>query len=84
MTTALRTPVIRVMLVDDHSLVRSAVRQAIAADDVEMVGEVGTAEEAFELIPKLHPDIVLVDISLPGISGTQLVRELAPRHALAL
>jgi DNA-binding NarL/FixJ family response regulator len=79
MTTALRPPVIRVMLVDDHPLVRSAVRQAIAADDVALVGEVGTAEEAFEMAPMVRPDIMLVDIALPGISGTQLVRELVPR-----
>ncbi len=70
---------IRVMLVDDHSLVRSAVRQAISGPDVELVGEAATAEEAFDLAPRVRPDVLLVDIGLPGMSGIQLVRELAPR-----
>jgi DNA-binding NarL/FixJ family response regulator len=70
---------IRVMLVDDHSLVRSAVRQAITGPDVELVGEAATAEEAFDLAPRLRPDVMLVDITLPGRNGIQLVRELAPR-----
>jgi two-component system nitrate/nitrite response regulator NarL len=67
------------MLVDDHSLVRSAVRQALTGPDVELVGEAATAEEAFALAPRLRPDVMLVDITLPGIDGLQLVRELAPR-----
>jgi len=72
-------PRIRVMLVDDHALVRAAVAQAIGAPDVEMVGEVATAEEALVVAPRLRPDVLLVDIDLPGMDGVQLVRELAPR-----
>ena len=70
---------LRVMLVDDHALVRSAVRQAISASDVELVGEAATAAEALALAPVLKPDILLLDIDLPGMSGVQLVQELAPR-----
>jgi DNA-binding NarL/FixJ family response regulator len=70
---------IRVMLVDDHPLVRSAVRQALGVTDIELVGEVATAEEAFELATRLRPDVMLVDITLPGMNGIQLVRELSPR-----
>ena len=70
---------IRVMLVDDHALVRSAVRQAITASDVEVVGEAASAEEALELAPQLRPELILLDIDMPGMSGVQLVRELAPR-----
>ncbi|HSK52384.1 MAG TPA: response regulator transcription factor [Clostridia bacterium] len=70
---------IRVMLVDDHPLVRSAVRQALDAPDMEAVGEASSAEEAMRLATELRPDIVLVDIALPGASGVQLVRELVPR-----
>lgn len=70
---------IRVMIVDDHPLVRSAVRQAITAPDVEMVAEASTAEEALESAPRVRPDVLLVDIHLPGMTGVQLVRELAPR-----
>ena len=70
---------LRVMLVDDHALVRSAVRQAIAADDVELVGEAANAQEALALAPVLRPDILLLDIDLPGMNGLQLVQELGPR-----
>ena len=70
---------LRVMLVDDHALVRSAVRQAISAPDVELVGEAASAEEAMALAPVLRPDVLLLDIDLPGMNGIQLVQELAPR-----
>jgi DNA-binding NarL/FixJ family response regulator len=79
MTHVPRPGRIRVMLVDDHALVRSAVRQAITAPDVEMVAEAATAEEALSLAPDVRPDVLLVDIDLPGMDGIELVRELAPR-----
>lgn len=67
------------MLVDDHALVRSAVRQAIAADDVELVAEAATAEDAFALALAVRPDVMLLDIDLPGMSGIQMLDELGPR-----
>ena len=69
----------RVLLVDDHALVRSAIRQAIEAPDVEIVGEARSAEEAIEMAARLRPDVILLDIDLPGVSGIEAVRELAPR-----
>jgi DNA-binding NarL/FixJ family response regulator len=70
---------IRVMIVDDHPLVRAAVAQAISAPDVEMVAEAANAEEALLSALAVRPDVLLVDIHLPGMTGLQLVRELAPR-----
>jgi DNA-binding NarL/FixJ family response regulator len=70
---------LRVMLVDDHALVRSAVRQAIASPEIELVGEAATAQEALALAPVLRPDVLLLDIDLPGMNGIQLVEELGPR-----
>jgi DNA-binding NarL/FixJ family response regulator len=70
---------LKVMLVDDHALVRSAVRQALVAPDIELVAEAATAEDAILLAPQVRPDVILLDIDLPGMSGVQLVRELAPR-----
>lgn len=69
----------RIVLVDDHALVRSAIRQALEAPDIEVVGEARTAEEALEMAPRLRPDLLLLDIDLPGMSGIEAVRELAPR-----
>ncbi len=72
-------PALRILLVDDHALVRSAVRQALAADDLEVVGEASSAEEALLLAPQLRPDLILLDVDLPGTDGIRLVRELTPR-----
>ena len=79
MTTTTAPVRIGVMIVDDHPLVRAAVRQAISAPDVEMVAEAASAEGALEVAPKVRPDVLLVDIDLPGTNGVELVRELAPR-----
>jgi len=67
------------MIVEDHALVRAAVRQAITTPDILVVAEAPTAEVAMTLAPDLQPDIMLVDIDLPGMSGLHLVRELGPR-----
>ncbi len=69
----------RILLVEDHALVRSAVRQAISAKDIEVVGESATGEDAIPMALELKPDIILIDIDLPGMSGIDVVRELAPR-----
>jgi DNA-binding NarL/FixJ family response regulator len=69
----------RVMLVDDHALVRAAVRQALTAPDIAVVGEAATADEALLLVPQLSPDLLLLDINLPGTDGIRLLRELGPR-----
>jgi DNA-binding NarL/FixJ family response regulator len=70
----------RVFLVEDHALVRAAVRHALEkAVDIEVVGDVPTAEDALRLLPDARPDVVLIDIDLPGMRGSELVRELAPR-----
>ena len=70
---------LRVMLVDDHAFVRSAIRQALTAPDVTVVAESSTAEEALRVALEARPDVVLIDIDLPGMNGLRLLRELAPR-----
>lgn len=70
---------LRVMLVDDHALVRSAIRQAITAPDIEVVAEAATAEDALDTAPRVRPDVLLLDLDLPGMTGLQLLRELSPR-----
>ena len=73
------TKSLRVMLVDDHALVRSAVRQALTADDVEVVGEATSGAEALLMAPQLRPDVMLLDLRMPGMDGLHVLRELAPR-----
>lgn len=77
--TGARPRTIRVMLVDDHAHIRSAIRQAISAPDLEIAGEAATGDEAIELALTLQPDIILLDIDLPGTPGLEVVRLLAPR-----
>jgi DNA-binding NarL/FixJ family response regulator len=79
MTVVAPSAALTVMIVDDHPLVRAAVRTAISGPDVEVVGEAASAEEAMDLAPRLQPRVLLLDIELPGMSGVQLVGELAPR-----
>ena len=70
---------LRIVLVDDHAFIRSAIRQALDAPDLQVVGEAATAEAALDAIPALDPDLVLLDVDLPGMNGLQLLRELRPR-----
>ena len=70
---------IRVMLVDDQALVRAAISQALTSPGVDVVAEAASAEEALDVALASRPDVLLLDIDLPGMTGIQLVRELAPR-----
>ena len=69
---------IRVLLVDDHPLVRMAVRQALTTPGIEVTGEAASGEEALALAPRLRPDVILMDIALPGMNGIEVVRTLSP------
>ncbi len=74
------TQKIRIFLVDDHEIVRRGLRDLLEfEDDIEVVGESGTAEEALELIPQLLPDIALIDVRLPDRSGIDVCREVRLR-----
>lgn len=69
---------IRVFLVDDHPIIREGYARLIARDaDMEVCGAAGSSEAAFAVVPGLHPDVVLVDLSLPGVSGIELIKRLA-------
>jgi two-component system response regulator NreC len=68
---------IRVLIADDHPVLRSGLRVLLAADpDLEVVGETGTGEETLRLAEELRPDVILLDISMPGESGIETVRRL--------
>ena len=69
---------IRIVLVDDHALVRSGFRMILAQEaDMEIVGEAANGEDALKLARQLAPDVVLMDVHLPGISGLEATERLA-------
>jgi DNA-binding NarL/FixJ family response regulator len=68
---------IRVLVVDDHDLLREGVSACLAAfDDLEVVGEAGSGEAAITAVAELHPDVVVIDLVMPGIGGTEAIRQL--------
>ncbi len=77
---------IRLLLVDDHQVVRSGLRMLLGGEkDVEIVGEAGTGQEALELVQRVEPRVVLMDIGLPDISGieaTHKIKEIDPKVAV--
>jgi len=74
---------IRVLLVDDHAVVRSGLAAFLLAfDDLELVGEANSGEEAIRLCERVQPDVVLMDLVMPGMDGataTRLIRERWPQ-----
>ena len=68
---------IRVVIADDHNVVRQGIRVLLdKADDIEVVGEAGDGQSAIELVERLKPDVLVTDISMPRMSGTQTVERL--------
>lgn len=67
---------IRILIVDDHPLVREGIRQALAVPGYDVAGEAGSAEEGLGLAAELHPDVVILDINLPGMSGIEAAARL--------
>lgn len=69
---------IRVVLVDDHALMRQGLSTILTAQpDIEVVGEAANGEEALELVARLNPDVICMDVEMPGIGGLEATRRLA-------
>jgi len=76
--------VIRVLLADDQDLVRAGFRALLAAqDDIEVVGEAGDGDEAVQLARRHRPDVVLMDIRMPGTDGLAATRTIVADERLA-
>jgi len=75
-------PEIRLVLVDDHAILSAGLRALLSYyDDIEILGEARDGTEAVELVGELRPDVVLMDIAMPGLNGieaTRLIREQYP------
>lgn len=73
---------IRVMIVDDHAVVRSGLKAFLMVfDDLELVGEAGSGEDAIRIAAEAHPDVILMDLVMPDMDGaatTRAIRNLQP------
>ena len=75
---------IRVMLVDDHALVRMGFRMLLAAcEDIEVIGEADSGEVAYQRYTELKPDVIVMDLSMPGMGGLEAVRRLLAQDPAA-
>ena len=76
---------IRLGIAEDHTIVRWALREALGkAEDIEVVGEAGTAAETLEMVKNAHPDVLLLDITLPDRSGFEVLNDLRPMDSAPL
>ena len=72
---------IRILLVDDHQVVREGLRRMLELEaDLRVVGEVADSKEVFTQVELLSPDIILMDIKIPGVDGVELTRQLKEKH----
>jgi DNA-binding NarL/FixJ family response regulator len=81
--------VIRVLVVDDHAVVRTGLQHLLeTAADMECVGEAADGDRALELVAELRPDVLLLDLSMPGSDGVTVIRRLreeeSPTRVLVL
>jgi len=72
---------IRVLLADDHPVVRSGIRAELdGAEGIEVVGEASSGDEALRLVEELRPDVLVLDVVMPGMDGVEATRLLQERH----
>jgi DNA-binding NarL/FixJ family response regulator len=75
--TAQTAPLIRVLILDDHPVVRFGIAAIIGSQpDMEVIGQASRGREAIEIYREHHPDVTLIDLRLPDISGVQVIRSI--------
>jgi len=74
-------PPIRVLVVDDHAIVRKGVRALLAeVEEIEEVGEASEGEEAIELVDRLHPDVIMMDLVMPKMDGIEAISKITAKY----
>lgn len=72
---------IKILLAEDHTLVRSGIRSLLeASSDVEVIGEAGDGRVAIDLCDQLQPNLVLMDVAMPGLNGIEATRKIRANH----
>lgn len=74
-------PEVRLLLVDDHEVIRTGLRMLLESQtELKIVGEASTGAQALEMARSLHPDVIVMDITLPDISGIEATRRIKQAH----
>jgi len=71
---------VRIVLVDDHEIMREGICALLGSEDIEVVGQAGDGRAAIELVDKLDPDIVIMDVAMPNLNGIEATRQMIERH----
>jgi two-component system, NarL family, nitrate/nitrite response regulator NarL len=73
---------IRIVIADDHSIVREGLRLILSTDkEFEVIGQAANGEEAFDMALQLHPDILLLDVDMPRMTGLETLRNLSQNES---
>lgn len=71
-----RSPILRVLLIDDHALVRKGLEELLQSRGIDVVGSAGNGEQGIQLAKETSPDIILLDIKMPGMNGLETLEKL--------
>lgn len=72
---------IKVLLVDDHDLVRLGIKKLLSdVPNIQIVGEANSGEKAIEIIEKVKPDVILMDVKMPGMGGLEATKQIVHKH----
>src|SRR4051812_47323276 len=73
---------VRIIIVDDHSIVREGLRLILSTDpNIDVIGQAADGQEALDLIKQLAPDVVLLDVDMPRMTGLEVLRALAVKKS---